>query len=289
MKTFWRVGVLAHHTLREALRQKVLNILLLFALVTIGSANLFTVLTPDEQLKFIKDFGFGAMTVFGTLLAVMGIAQMVQGDVEGKLLYVILAKPVRRAEWLWGRFLGLVLLLGLALSVMGAVLALVLWLKEWNLIAAVMKSVTAETRPEALAEVAKIQAAVWQVGLLQVFLLVGAKVLLVAGVALLISTVATSTLFTVAMTLLIYVIGHLQSVAREVWFNAEVAPLWGQKVFAASLAIIIPDFSAYGILDDVLAGHAVAWSHVGQLLAYATLYVGVLMVVAQLVFEEREL
>ena len=62
-----RIAAIARNTFLEAFRQKVLNLLLLFALVAIGSANLFTGFTFDEQLKFLKDFSFGAMTVSSSM------------------------------------------------------------------------------------------------------------------------------------------------------------------------------------------------------------------------------
>src|SRR3989304_2598197 len=94
-----RVWIIALNTFTEAARQKVFNVLLIFALVIIASASFFAQFTFTEQLKFVKDFCLGALSVFGTLIAIVGTAQLLPGEVENRTIYTILAKPVRRFEF----------------------------------------------------------------------------------------------------------------------------------------------------------------------------------------------
>ena len=53
-----RVIAIAKNTFKEALRGKMFNIMLIFALVTIGSTKMFSFFTPREEMKMIKDMGF---------------------------------------------------------------------------------------------------------------------------------------------------------------------------------------------------------------------------------------
>ena len=66
------------------------------------------------------------MSLVGSLLAVFVGATLVAGDIERRVLYPVIAKPVSRTEYLLGRYAGLALLLLVNLGVMAAVLALVL-------------------------------------------------------------------------------------------------------------------------------------------------------------------
>ena len=99
-----RVGTVAANTFVESLRQKVYNILIIFALVVIASASFFSQFTFSEQLKFVKDFCLGAVSVFGTLIAIVGTAQLLPAEMESRTIYTILAKPVRRVEFLLGKY-----------------------------------------------------------------------------------------------------------------------------------------------------------------------------------------
>lgn len=289
MGSLQRTWVIAHNFLLEALRQKALNLIMLFGLVCVGSANAFTGFTFEDQIKFVKDFSFGAMAIFGLLLGVLGAAQMFQREIEQRTIYTVLSKPVRRAEFLWGKFVGLASLLVLALLLMTAVFVVVLVIKEHTLVAAELAQEDGAPSDLTQEAVRKIHEQIRDPQMIQAWLLLVAKLLLTAGLATLVATVATSTLFTVAMTLLIYLIGHLQSIAREMWWQSESTSFAVQKVFAGVLAILVPDFSAFNLLDDLLAGQAVAWSHTLGLLGYTGLYLLVLLLVSQLIFQEREL
>jgi ABC-2 family transporter protein len=285
-----RVFVIAHNTFTESIRQKVLLLLLLFSLVVIVSAVLFLDLTFDEQIKFLKDFSFGAMSVFGVLIALLGAAQMIQSEIENRTIYTLLAKPVHRAEFLWGKFLGLLEVIALSLLLMTALFAVIMAVKERQLVGFELAQVPAgQAVDEATAgRIAEIHRQIRDPQMVKALALTGAKICVVASIALLISTFATSMVFTVAATLLIYIIGHLEGIAREVWFSGG-DPGTVKKIFVSVLAILIPDFGSFGILDDILAGTQVPWSHVGQILGYAAVYLAVVLLASQAFFNEREL
>ena len=60
----------------------------------------------SSELKFIADFGFGGMTVFGSALAIIVTAQLFLGEIEHRTAMTLLAKPVYRSEFVLGKFLG---------------------------------------------------------------------------------------------------------------------------------------------------------------------------------------
>ena len=102
-----RISAIALNTLTESVRQKVYLLLILVALVFIATASFFSQFSfggvgqdPVEQLKFIKDFCLGAISIFGMLIAVVGTAQLLPNEVENRTIYTVLSKPVRRFEFL---------------------------------------------------------------------------------------------------------------------------------------------------------------------------------------------
>jgi len=109
------------------------------------------------------------------------------------------------------------------------------------------------------------------------------------GIAVFFSTLATSTTFVVAMTLMIYLIGHLQSVAREQWLESGDQAGWLIRGFLAAVALLVPDFNLYSLIDEIVAGNVVHGRTTLEVLAYSGVYVAVLLTAAAWLFEGRDL
>ena len=275
-----RIWAVAGNTFLEAVRQKVFAVLLIFALVLLGGANYFAEFSFQEQFKFLKDLGYATISLTGLLVGLLGAAQLIQAEIERRTILTALCRPLRRWEFVVGKYLGLVSLLGLMLGIMGAVFWAVLRWKEAQLIgleggeAGVVQAIQAESRDPRL----------WQA-----FILIAAKLFVVCGIAVFFSTLATSTTFVVAMTLMVYLIGHLQSVAREQWLESGEKAGWWIQLFLASVALLVPDFNLYSLIDEIVAGNAVSWKSTLEVVAYSSAYVGVLLAAAAWLFEGRDL
>ncbi|NQU11758.1 ABC transporter permease subunit, partial [bacterium] len=198
-----RVAVIALNTFTESVRQKVFNVLLIFALVAIASASFFSQFTFSEQLKFVKDFCLGAMAVFGTLIAIVGTALLLPAEIENRTIYTILSKPVRRVEFLLGKYAGSVLLIFLSLVMMSLMFAAALVFKENRLVAERRADVTAAD-DQAAADVQAIHEQARDPDVIKGVLLIFVKLALLAAVTLLISTVSHSMVFNVSVALMVF-------------------------------------------------------------------------------------
>ena len=292
MKSILRIGLIGKITVLEAIRHRVLNVLLLFALVVIGTANFFSQLSFNQQIQFVKDFAFGAMTLFGVIMAIVAVAQMVPNEVENRTLFTILAKPVRRTEFLLGKFLGIALVLLMALVMMGAVFDLVLRLQGKALerqISLVQEAAPSfEEKAEAQRALEEVRKETRDPYLLVAMALVYGRWLLVAAIALLISTVATSMLFTIVTTVMVYILGHLQGTAREVWLDPTAHVGAVAKFILALISLFIPDFQSLTGLNAILLGSVPNWSHLFSVMGYIGCYMLVAISVASLIFSGRE-
>ncbi len=108
MKKAWLIAL---NTFRESIRKKTLYIILIFALIVIGASKLFSFLTAEEELKMIKDVSFSAIEFFGALMAIFGSLSAISNEIERRTIYTLLTKPIRRSDFVLGKFFGVSLIL----------------------------------------------------------------------------------------------------------------------------------------------------------------------------------
>src|SRR6201994_4136050 len=121
-----RVGVVALNTFREAVRDRVLYNLVFFALLLMAAAVFVGQISIGIEQIVIVNLGLSAISVIGLLIAVFIGVGLVSKEMDKRTLYALLAKPVRRWEFLLGKFGGLVLTLAVNTMAMAVGLFLAL-------------------------------------------------------------------------------------------------------------------------------------------------------------------
>lgn len=284
-----RIWTLATATVTQLLRMKILFFLLAFCALVVAAGFAFPVLNPEQQLKLLKDVSFGALQVFSLVIAIVATALLLPRDLEDRTLYTILSKPVPRHEYLLGKLLGVLLLIGAGLLLMDLAFSAVLWLREKLLLAQIIQALEAKT-PEAVAQLQEIvgkQGLNWglHLGVLAVFW----KAAVVAALALMISCFASSTLFTVVVTFCVVIIGHGQGLIREYFLQGGTLAEPVKKLLSALLAIITPDLGVFDVVDNVINGESVGLGAALAMSGTALLYLTGYAVVSHLLFVEKEL
>lgn len=285
-----RIWTLAMATVTQLVRMKILVFLLVFGAIVVAAGFVFPVMNPEQQLKMLKDVSFGALQVFAIVIAIVSTALLLPRDLEDRTLYTILSKPVPRHEYLIGKLLGVLLLIGGGLIVMDAVLSIVLWLRQNMVLADAIHSLEHEgsATPENIAAqtaaVAK-QGLTWglHAGVFAIFL----KAAVVSALALLISCFASTTLFTIVTAFCLTIVGHGHQMLREYFFHGFSAV--GEKTATLALAVICPDLGVFDIVENIIKGTPATLADLLHMSGMASLYVVGYMVVAHLVFVEKEL
>jgi ABC-type Na+ efflux pump permease subunit len=280
-----RVGALAHNTLLELIRLKVFYFLLLFAFLVIGS-SIFTVkFSFQNPIQILKDVGLGAMSIFSWLLGLLCTANLIPKDLEDRTLYTILAKPVPRFEYILGKLLGVFGMLTIAVGLMSVLFAGVLALREQQELA---ELVVNTPKDQLAAAVAEMRASAFQANLLPGVALILIKAFLCATFTLLLSTFASSSVFTMLTSAVIYLIGHVQGIAREAWLaKGDASPLL--KVLSAAVALVFPDLQLFNVVDEIAVGTHLPATLFWQVAGFGVLYTLAYFLLAQVVFATREL
>src|SRR5438477_2456053 len=146
-----RIYAITTNTVTELTRLKVFYVLLVFALLLIGSSIFMAQFSFQQEFQILKDVSLGAISIFTSLLAIVATARLLPQDIEDRTVYTILAKPVPLFEYVVGKITGVFLLLAISTLVMSAALRLVLYLREQAAIHATLGQMSGAP-PEQLAD-----------------------------------------------------------------------------------------------------------------------------------------
>jgi len=118
-----RIAALAVNTAREAIRNKLLYTLLFFAIAMMIFGTILSALSYVDRQRMMQDFAFASIRLFSVAIAVFVGVGLIHKEVERRTVYTILSKPLSRAEFLLGKYTGLILIIWLQVAVMAAFFA----------------------------------------------------------------------------------------------------------------------------------------------------------------------
>jgi ABC-type transport system involved in multi-copper enzyme maturation permease subunit len=255
-----RVGVVALNTFREAVRDRVLYNLLFFALLMMAAAVAVGQISIGIEQTVIVSLGLTAISVIGLLISVFIGVALVSKEMDKRTLYALLAKPVRRWEFLLGKFAGLVLTLAVNTAAMAVGLLLVMIYVKHSL-----------ERSDAVVLVAVY------------FILL--KLALIVALALLFSCFTTpllAILFTVGFYIVGLYVQELRNLPVEVMSPAMSA-------FTKWLSYLLPNFENFNVMAVAAHGRAISGALILQNTLYTVVYCTIVLAAAAAVFSRRNL
>lgn len=242
-------------TFREIIRRKVQVTLLLFGGLLVLAAYVVGGLTIGELHRIVSDLGLSAMQLIGILVAVFVGSSLISGDIERRVLLPVVAKPTSRTQYLLGRYLGLAAILLVNLVAMAALLGAVLVLDARSL------------RPIDAAYLSAVG-------------LIGVQLVVVGAVALLFSSLSSTTL-AASFTLAVAIAGQYSSEVRALWQGPAT---WIPRL----LWYLLPNLGALNANESVIY-RTPPPAEVWLVSAYGLLYAGAALSLAALAFERRDL
>ena len=256
--TLSRIKTIARNAFREAVRDRVLYNLVIFALLLTGGAIFLSELSGGQEAKIIVDMGLSAMLVFGAFIAIFVGVGLVYKEIEKRTIYAIFAKPVGRGEFLVGKYLGLCLTLAVNVAVMGAGVSLALLYVRGGydpLVTSIWPAVA----------------------------LILLELMVLVAVALLFSSFSSPAL-SALMTFAVFVIGHFSADLKT--FAASLGSAGTRYLFAA-IHYLLPNLSLYSCITPAAHGQTPSASVFFAAVLYTVVYVTVLLAAATLIFQRR--
>jgi ABC-type transport system involved in multi-copper enzyme maturation permease subunit len=254
-----RVLHIARNTFREAVRDRVLYNLIAFALLLSGAAILVGQISIDIERLVVVNLGLTAISLFGVLIAIFIGIGLVSKEIEKRTLYTVLSRPVRRWEFIVGKFFGLagtlvVNTLFMAIGVFGALLYVA---HRFG-------------RPDA-----------WIFVALYFIIL---EFLIICSLSLLFSSFS-SPLLSAVFAFSLFVIGSFANDLRGFAGVAHGFTRW----FATAAAYLVPNFSTLNVISAAAHQQPLGAHLILQNTLYALFYTVAAMSSAVLIFERRNL
>jgi ABC-type transport system involved in multi-copper enzyme maturation permease subunit len=225
--------------------------------------------TAGQEVKIIKDLGLAAISIFGLFIAIFIGIGLVSKEVERRSIYGLLVKPMSRPQFVLGKFCGLVLTLIVNVAVMTLALYAVLAFYDWSL--------PAEAK-------AVFEAPALDPALLKATFLILVELVVVTAVALLFSTFA-GPMVSAALTFGVVIVGNFNADLKNFESVIDSQPVvWLAKV----LYYALPNLAPFDVKLQVVHAQPVPFGYVGLSLGYAGLYVGMMLLLATLIFSRRD-
>ncbi len=254
-----RLAAITLNTFREAVRDRVLYNLILFALLLVASAPLFGQISLGLEKLIIVNVGLSSISIFGIIIAIFIGIGLVSKEIEKRTLYTILSRPVRRWEFITGKYLGLLLTLvvNTAFMTVGFFVALLVVTRHF------------------VGEDTGFLVAIYFI-ILQFFM--------VTAITLLFSSFS-SPIFSAIFAFALFVIGTFSDDLRNFAAISQGMTRW----LATGAAWVVPNFSSLNVILQVAHGEHIR----GQLILfntiYSLLYSAAAIALAVIIFERRNL
>jgi ABC-type transport system involved in multi-copper enzyme maturation permease subunit len=253
-----RALVLAHLNVLENARKQVFHVLVLATIVVIFSSTLLSFFTLGVQVKVLKDLCLASIMLSAGMIAIALAAGAIPADIEAKTAYPILARPIRRWEYVLGKYLGVMATTAISVLVMSVAFAGLLFRYQHSIDLFMVTAVG--------------------------FVLLEAAV--ISAITILLSTFAGSVPAAV-VSFLIYIlgtvkIGYLGSVLHTC--ENPVVRMVGQSIYH-----LLPNLECFSFKDALVHGVHAPTPYLVLVAAYGLCYSGFAVVIAGVLFARREL
>lgn len=259
-----RVYAIALNTFREAIRQRVLYGILVIAL----GLNLFSLVLGEmslhEEARIARDVGLGGVSLFGSIIAIILGVTLLYGEIQKRTIHTIVSKPIERHEFVLGKYLGMATTLTILVVIFAVEMYLVLLLQDVPFTVRLGKAI-------ALAFI---------------------EVLVVAAIAVFFSSFSTPFLAGI-FTFGAFFVGRVTPELRAAIESTRSEVI--QAICRGALKVV-PDLHIFSVSGSVMDGQHVTvhggdfvpWSYVATAAGYGALYVGVLLLLAIVIFGRRD-
>jgi ABC-type transport system involved in multi-copper enzyme maturation permease subunit len=249
---------IARQTVQEALRRRVMWIFLIIGLFLIVLGPVFGFLSPRDSQTVLRSLGLAAILLAGLFITIVTCIYLIPVEIERRTIYTVLSKPVQRYEFVLGKFLGGFATVFINIAAMGVVFLIMLFFQEHKIPTEMFK------------------------GVIMTFF----QMMLLAALTIFFSTFATPVV-NFFLSFGIFLVGNLGSVTESLTTNRNPLVRYAGDL----IHYLLPNFGNFNIQNSLIHP-TVEISNpnvfIMQNVIYAIVYSLVLLTLAVLIFDRRE-
>jgi Cu-processing system permease protein len=254
---FNRIGAIASNVFREVMRDRILYLVIFYAGAIVLANYLLPQIAAATEKKILLDLALAAMPVIGLIVAIFIGTGLVNKEIEKRTVFVLIAKPVSRAEFIIGKHLGLSAVLAVLIAVMSVIAAGILF-------------------------AAKIPFSLPNLFISSGFLLL--QLSLISAISILFG-VFTSSLLAMMFSFGIYLMGQL---SPDIVKFGKLTKNPAIESVTQGLYLILPDLTRLDLKNQAVYNLIPAPQILLGNALYAFLYITFVLTIASLIFSRRE-
>lgn len=271
MKTY----TIAITTAKEAIRQPIFIVLLIFGGLAMLLFPFIPYFTLGEDLKMLKDTGLATILLLSLFLAMVTASNSIAEDIEHRTAITLLSKPINRRQFIVGKFLGIILAVALMFVILGILFSGVVYYKVgYDARESAKQAPTAQDRRDEVKQI------------LPGIVLTYFQVVVLSALSVAIST-RLPMLVNVVVCLAVFMLGHLAPVLVQA---AKESHAFELVQFTAQMAeLVLPALEFFNVSSAVATGSTIPPSYIAWNLLYCILYSSIGILLAFVLFEDRDL
>ena len=266
------VFALAAITFKEGIRNRSLFGIALLALFLFGLNITVAGFFMRDIGKVTVDMNLSALSFAGLLLVFFVGINLMAKDIDRKTIHLVLSKPISRAQYIWGKYLGIQFFLSASLALL-------------FVFSCMTVALLLSLYPNYF-----VGFSWYQFIVACFFVLVKFSVL--TAIVVFFSSITTSSLITLIFSLGSYIAGVT---IEEVVFYLKSEFAAQEKIISESLrnfidiiSYLLPNFSVFDFTLEAAHGLAISADRVLLSLSYGAIYVCILLLLASFIFSRRE-
>jgi len=261
---------LASITYKEGIRNRALFGIFIMALLAFALTVILTSLFMRDIVRVAASLSLTTIAFSGLLMVIFIGTNLVAKDIDKRTIYMVISRPISRAEYIVGKFLGLCLLIIVSIMFLG-------------IVSSIPVLIAGQTyhNPQSIFS--------WGI-YFTALVFIALKLMLIAGVIIFWSSITSTSFISLILTIAVYIIGSTNEVVKGFldmkMEGVTISPL--TSAIIKFVYYIFPNLSAFDLKVQAANGLSVSVGYIAWTLAYWLIYTAIIVSAGALVMERRE-
>jgi Cu-processing system permease protein len=261
---------LAYITFKEGIRNRVLFGIFIMAVLAFALTVSLTNLFIRDIVRVAASLSLSTISFSGLLMVIFIGTNMVARDIDKRTIYMVISRPISRAEYIIGKFIGLCFLVAASVLFLGLLSSLPVYFTSLT-----------HQNPQTMFKWSVYSAAI---------VVIAMKLMLIASVIVFFSSITSTSFISLILTMASYIIGSTNEVVKgllEVKMEGvNISPATGTIIKIAYY--VFPNLSAFDLKVQAVHGIPLDWGYFLWLSTYWLFYTAIMLTAGALIMGRRE-